>query len=96
MIYHYYTNNVFTDLYADDTTLYYNHKSEKCIEKQLQIALQALTEWCKVNGMLINTSKTKVMLTTTHQRHSHLNEDILQLTYKGDANYHSSKTFTFK
>ena len=79
-----YTNNVFTDLYADDTTLYYIDKSEKCIEKQLQIALQALTEWCKVNGMLINTSKTKVMLITTHQRRSHLNEDILQLTYKGD------------
>ena len=78
------TNNVFTDLYADDTTLYYIDKSEKCIEKQLQIALQALTEWCKVNGMLINTSKTKVMLITTHQKRSHLNEDMLQLTYKGD------------
>ena len=38
----------------------------------------------KVYGMLINTSKTKVMLITTHQRRSHLNEDILQLTYKDD------------
>ena len=80
-----YTNNVFTDLYADDTTLYCIDKSEKCIEKQLQIALQALTEWCKVNGMLINTSKTKVMLITTHQRRSHLNEDILLADIQGGS-----------
>ena len=51
-------NNVLTDLDADDTTLYYIDKSQACIEQQLQTALHKLSEWCKENGMLINTTKT--------------------------------------
>ena len=35
-------NNVLTDLYADDTTLYYIGKSQACIEQQLQCALLKL------------------------------------------------------
>ena len=54
-----------TDLYADDTTLYYIDKSQACIEQQLQTALHKLSEWCKENEMLINTAKTKVMLNIT-------------------------------
>ena len=32
-------NNVLTDLYVDDTTLYYINISQACIEQQLQTAL---------------------------------------------------------
>ena len=77
-------NNVLTDLYADDTTLYYIDKSEACIEQQLQCALLKLSEWCKENGMLINTTKTKVMLITTPQRRFYLNNYNPQLTYNNE------------
>ena len=41
-----YTNNVSTDLYADDTTLYMICETQDYIEQNLQIALQNLSEWC--------------------------------------------------
>ena len=78
-------NNVLTDLYADDTTLYYIDKSQACIEQQLQTALHKLSEWCKENGMLINTTKTKVTLITTPQRRVNLNNYNFHLTYTNEA-----------
>ncbi len=68
-----YTNNTETDLYADDTTLYHINNTLSSIENNLQTALQSLSDWCKSNGMLINTSKTKVMLITKHQKRASLN-----------------------
>ena len=41
-------DNVLTDLYADDTALYYTDESQACIEQQLQTALHKLSEWCKM------------------------------------------------
>ena len=41
----------------------------------MQIALNNLSEWCKLNGMAINTSKTKLMLITTHQKRAVLDSD---------------------
>ena len=80
-----YNNNVSTDLYADDTTLYMIGETQDYIEQNLQIALQNLSEWCKLNGMLLNTEKTKAMLITTSQKRLHLHDDILLLTYNNDA-----------
>ena len=42
-----YTKNVYTDLYADDTTLYDIQTSQDTIELNLQSALQQLNIWCK-------------------------------------------------
>ena len=80
-----YTNNVSTDLYAEDTTLYMIGETQDYIEQNLQIALQNLSEWCKRNGMLLNTEKTKAMLITTSHKRLHLQNDILLLTYNNDA-----------
>ena len=80
-----YTNNVSTDLYADDTTLYMIGETQDYIEQNLQIALQNLSEWCKLNGMLLNTEKTKAMLITTSQKRLHLHNDILHLIYNNDV-----------
>ena len=77
-------DNVLTDLYADDTTLYYTGRSQACIEQQLQAALHKLSNWCKQNGMLKNTAKTKVMLLTTPQKRIHLNENTLKLTLNNE------------
>lgn len=80
-----YTENVFTDLYADDTTLYHISQTQALLEQNLQLALQRLLEWCKTNGMLVNTAKTKVMLITTHQKRLHLHNDIIHLSYNNNV-----------
>lgn len=80
-----YTNTVSTDLYADDTTLFDINVSKEILQANLQRALINLDTWCKHNGMLINSCKTKVMLITTSQKRSKLNDGNLTLSYK-DAN----------
>ena len=61
------------------------HYTQEYIEQNLQMALQNHSEWCKLNGMLLNTDKTKAMLVTTSQKRLHLNNDILHLTYNNDV-----------
>ena len=81
-----YTNNgVSTDLYVDDTTLYVIGETQDYIEQNLQIALQNFFEWCKLNGMLLNTEKAEAMSITASQKRLHLHNDILLLTYNNDA-----------
>ena len=78
MIYHY-TLTVNTDFYADDTTLYISGETLEIIQRNLQVALDCLAKWCKCNGMVINTTKTKVMLITTHQKRASLINGQLSL-----------------
>ena len=80
-----YTNNVFTDLYADDTTLYDVQDSMEQIEKNLQAALNNLHIWCRANGMILNSSKTKVMLVTTNQKRQRLSNDNLNLNINNNT-----------
>ena len=77
-----YTDDVSKDMYADDTTLFDVNTSKEAIQAYLQKALINLDIWCKHNGMVINSSKTKVMLVTTSQKKSKFNDDTLHLTYK--------------
>ena len=60
-------------------------ETQEYIEQNLQMALKNLSEWCKLNGMLLNTDKTKAMLIITSQKRLHLNNDILHLTYNNDV-----------
>ena len=53
-----YTDNVSTDLYADDTTLYDIQDSVEQIETNLQTAINNLHIWCQNNGMILNSAKT--------------------------------------
>ncbi len=71
-------------MYADDTTLFDIGQSQNVIESNLQNSLVTLTEWCNCNGMIINTSKTKVMLITTYQKRTILNSTSLNLTFNND------------
>ena len=57
-----------TDLYADDTTFYDIQPDLETLRSNLQESLLILQRWCRQNGMLLNTGKTKVMLITTRQR----------------------------
>ena len=73
--------DVFTDLYADDTTLYKNNSSKSETEPRLQKACSDLAQWCRLNGMVINIDKTKAIIVTTRQKRSKM-EDTLHITLK--------------
>ena len=55
-------------MYADDTTIYDINKSKLEVEMNLQAALNNVSTWCLNNGMVLNASKTKVILITTPQK----------------------------
>ena len=80
-----YINNVSADLYADDTTLYDVQNSIEMIEHNLQIGLNQLHIWCKYNGMVLNSAKTKVMLITTSQKRHRLPSINLNLNYSEES-----------
>ena len=69
------------DTHADDTMMYEIGILQAEIERNLQLALNNLSKWCKANGMVINTAKTKqlllLMLITTYQRRTVLNTNNL-------------------
>ena len=70
-----------TDLYADDTTFYDIQPDLEILRSNLQESLLILQRWCRQNGMLLNTEKTKVMLITTRQRRIRLDASLLLLSY---------------
>ena len=70
-----------TDLYADDTTAYDIQSNMQTLQQNLQNALILLNKWCRENGMVINTDKTKVMLITSRQKRSNLQDNNLELNF---------------
>ena len=71
----------FVDLYADDTTIYGQQSDMTTLQCNLQKSLNLLHEWCRKNGMVLNTLKTKVMLITSRQKRNYLHEGELSLKY---------------
>ena len=71
------------DLYADDTTVYDIQSSMETLQRNLQNLLILLNKWCRENGMVINTDKTKVMLITSRQKRYKLQNDSLFLNSDG-------------
>ena len=74
-------NSANVDLYADDTTIYDVQCNTDQLESNLQFSLNALHVWCRQNGMVLNTEKTNVMLITSRQRRSNLQNPNLSLRY---------------
>ena len=62
-------SNVICDLFADDSTLHTSNKQISTIQNDLQQGLNIVNEWCNVNLMSLNPSKTKCMTITSRQRH---------------------------
>ena len=76
------SDNIYsTDLYADDSTIYDMQDDLETLQRNLQHSLLSLQIWCKRNGMLLNTDKTKLMLITTKQKRVRLDENLFTLTY---------------
>ena len=69
------------DLYADDTTAYDIQSNMQTLQQNLQNALLLLNKWCRENGMVINTEKTKEMLITSRQKRSNLQGYNLELNF---------------
>ena len=68
----------YVHLYADDTTLYDIGLDKDMLENNLQHALNLLKKWHLENGMIINISKTKLMLISSQQN---MQDDNLTLVY---------------
>ena len=58
------------DLYADDTYFYYSNYDKLVLERNLHASLDCLQRWCRENGMVLNTDKTKVMLIKSRQNNT--------------------------
>ena len=52
------------------------------LARNLQLSLDSLHDWCRENGIVSNTEKTKGMLITSRQKHNNLNEVSFSLQYK--------------
>ena len=48
-------------LYADNTVLYSANSKLKSTERKMREDMQALSSWCALNGIKMNTDKTKLM-----------------------------------
>ena len=70
-----------TGMYADDTTIYDIQADMGTHRSNLQESLTILQKWCKQNGMLLNTEKTKDMLISTRQKRIRLDTRLLSLTH---------------
>ena len=69
------------DLYADDTAIYDQQFEMSILERNLQLSLNSLHDWCRENGMVLNTVKTKVMLIASRQERNNLNEVSFSFQY---------------
>ena len=72
-----------TDLYADDTTIYDIQSNIETLQQNLKNSLILLHKWCRENGMVINTDKTKVMLIISRQKRYNSQNDNLLLNSSG-------------
>ncbi len=64
------------ELFCDDTTVHTSSSSLNCVSKSLQNSANNLSEWCKLNHMLLNPQKTKLMLITTRQKRQNLTSQL--------------------
>ena len=76
------SENVETDLFADDATLHTADKDIAAISSELQLALCEVSKWCLINDMVINPNKTESMVITTRQKHQ-LKPLLLNITVEG-------------
>lgn len=50
-----------TVIFADDTTIVVNAKSESLLCEEIEDILQKINKWCSDNGLVLNTNKTNVI-----------------------------------
>ena len=73
--------STYVDLYADDTSIYHIDRDKSSLERQLQSSLDSLQKWCRQNGIVVNTDKTKVMLIMSRQKRTVFGNTTLSPQY---------------
>ena len=66
-------------LYADDTAIFFAHKELPMIQSTLQQDLNALNNWFYENGLVVNCSKTNILLYGSNKRLANVNNLTLKL-----------------
>ena len=54
--------------YADDTLLYFASDNVNIIKSNLSSDLESVPQWLSANYLILNSTKSKIMLVGTHQR----------------------------
>ena len=67
-------------LYADDTSLSFANKKAKTIERVLQEELNSLSNWFRENGLIVNCSKTNVIVFATSQCLAKASRPVLKMS----------------
>ena len=65
------------NLYADDTLVYCNGSTMSELKNNIQQCVSDIHEWYDQNKLVINKSKSSVMLATTRQQILHINNNNL-------------------
>ena len=50
--------------YADDSTLYLSAKSKESLKSNLELMSKKMIQYCNDNGLVINSAKTKLLLSS--------------------------------
>ena len=75
----------YTEMYADDTTIYVIDKNVESIEAKLSIDLKHLESWFNMNHLIVNTSKTNAMLIFSSQKRQKLSKTIINVNLFGKS-----------
>ena len=62
-------NNVFCDLFADDSTIHTQSADFETLQSSLQKASDNVQHWCERNRMVLHPDKTQCMVITSRQKH---------------------------
>lgn len=80
-----------TFAYADDTAIVVAHKDLQTATKLMQHQLDTALKWCHDHGLVINSSKTKLM----HIKTPHLPHADIQLKFHSTECIHNNKLMGF-
>jgi len=70
-------------LYADDTALFFSHKSPNCIENTLNEDLNELSKWLKQNKLTLNVGKCKSILFGS-QKMFQIYDPVISISINGE------------
>ena len=73
-------NNVCTDLYADDTTLYIIRKTIDEVQPLLSADFLRFSNWCQDNKLIVNVKKSKCMVICSGKYRTKMNNPTLHLS----------------
>ena len=63
-------------MYADDTTLTFCASDTNSLESQINSELKQLNQWLVANKLTLNVSKTELMLITTRQKRTFIDDTL--------------------